>query len=80
MKSTIYNQLSSLTNSYFEIGSQYFLEELIEYHLNIDPKKLKATELISVLDWIEVAAYLLIDDHKATRAYMTKVRSIAGVG
>lgn len=79
VNTTIYNQLSTITNSYFEIASQYFLEELIEHHLNIDPKKLKASELITILDWLEIAAYLLIDNQKSSRSYMSRVRNIAGV-
>jgi hypothetical protein len=77
VKNSIYKQLSTLTNDYFESGSQQFLDDLIVHHLNIDPKQLKSKQLKTILDWLEIAANLLINDQKSSKSYMTKVRYLS---
>ncbi len=77
-KATIYNQLSSLTTQYLDIGAQTFLEELIHFHLNIEPAKLNATQLIKLIDWLDIAAHLVNSDKQQVNEYMVKVRKLAG--
>lgn len=61
----------------FGIQDQPFLEELIQYHLNIAPEKLKANQLTKITDWLEIATHMLGYNDQTINSYMAKVRRLS---
>ena len=79
MNKSIYIQLNSLTKEYFDSSSRAFIDDLIEYHLHIEPRKIKLTDLTVIIDWLEIAAQLLLSNQRNAKAYIVKVRHLMEV-
>ncbi len=78
MTKSIYKQLSTLSNGYFDSASQFFLDDLIEYHLKIEPNELDKEGLGALYDWLEIAAHFLIRDQQSADSYLSAVRELTG--
>ncbi|MHB1864723.1 MAG: hypothetical protein ACYCPS_00975 [Candidatus Saccharimonadales bacterium] len=78
-KQSVYNQLHNLTHQHFGDHTQSFLEDLIQYHLNINPESIKPQHIAKIADWLEITSHLISEDETAIRQYMDKVRGITGV-
>lgn len=76
-KANLYSQLSQLTYRYFDSRYHSFIDELIEYHVNIEPEKIKSSQLIDILDWIEIAAYLINENQKTVNKYINNIKRLA---
>jgi ribosome assembly protein YihI (activator of Der GTPase) len=56
-----------------------FLDDLISYHLDIEPKKITTDELQQLLTWLEIVSSLIIEDQKAVQEYLSRVKKLSGV-
>lgn len=74
MANRIYSQLQLLTDRYF--NSHNFLDDLIDRHIGFKPEYLTRTDLKKIIDWLEIAAYLLSADQKTAEHYLTRVKSL----
>jgi hypothetical protein len=73
---SIYSQLQELTDHYF--NSHIFVDDLIDRQLGIKPEDLTKVELKKIIDWLEMAAYLLSDNQKTAKNYLAGVNKLAG--
>lgn len=73
---SIYRQLQELTDHYF--NSHIFVDDIIDRQLGIKPEDLSKVELNKIIDWLEITVYLLSDNQKTARNYLTSVNKLAG--
>ncbi len=76
MAKSIYRQLQELTDHYF--NSHIFVDDIIDRQLGIKPEDLSKVELNKIIDWLEITVYLLSDNQKTARNYLTSVNKLAG--
>lgn len=74
MANKIYGQLQGLTDHYFD--SHLFLYDIIDRHLGIKPENLSKCELNKIIDWLEIAAYLLSNNQKTADNYLIDVNKL----
>lgn len=62
---------------YLGSSADRFIEGQVENHLHKSPKELSCDDLRALIDWISVAASLLIEDHKKIDQYVTELNRLA---
>lgn len=79
-KLDIYKQLYTIASKHFNVDPHNIIDDLIVYHLKIKPENIKREELAQILDWLEIAAYLIIGNSSVAKDFMSQTTKLAGVG
>jgi len=75
-KTTLYNQLITLTNDHFGLNSSLLIDSLIESHLQIAPKDINSQQLGEIHVWLETLVSLIASNKKLVDSYLVQLKSL----
>jgi hypothetical protein len=74
---TIYDQVVQVTSEYLGPTADRFIGRQVENHLHKSPEDLSCADLEVLIDWMSVAASLMIEDEQKVESYIKKLHEIA---
>ncbi len=70
-------QVVQVTSEYLGPSAERFIARQVENHLHKSPETLSCTDLEALIDWMSVAASLMIEDEKEVQSYTQSLHEIA---
>lgn len=64
VKTSLYDQVTEITQDYLGPASDRFISRLINAHLKKDPADLKPRDIPKLTEWIKISLGLLTEDRK----------------
>lgn len=74
---SVYDKVIEVTEQYLGSEADRFITGQIENHLHKAPEELSCSDLRALIDWISVAASLMIEDNKKIDQYVTELNRLA---
>lgn len=74
---SVYDRVVEVTEIYLGSSADRFIAGQVENHLHKSPANLSCADLRALIDWISVAASLLIEDNKKIDQYVTELNRLA---
>ncbi|HSX45767.1 MAG TPA: hypothetical protein VLG27_02050 [Candidatus Saccharimonadia bacterium] len=75
-KPDLYDKLIRVTHVYLGPAADRFINRQIQNHLHKEPTQLTSSDLLQLVDWIQVTVSLLTDDSEVVEEYITQVRNL----
>jgi hypothetical protein len=77
--SDLYDKVVRITNVYLGPTADRFIARQVQNHLHKTPAELSETDLVKLIDWIQVAVSLLTEDSEVVEEYIAQLRKLAKV-
>jgi hypothetical protein len=74
---TLYERVVRVTHIYLGPAADRFIDRQVQNHLDKDPEKLTASDLVRLIDWIQVAVSLLTDDQEIVEEYIEQLKLLS---
>ena len=74
---SVYDKVVEVTEVYLGSSAERFISWQIENHLHKSPKDLSCSDLHNLIDWISIAASVMVEDNKQIDQYVTELNRLA---